>query len=84
MLLFGKDNFTEINSIPDDSEISIRTPPPRRVRRSFVVITHLLVVLIFFIHIVRTHILVVLIFFICILYLYSGAALMVLPTSSCF
>jgi len=42
MFLFGKDNFTEINSIPDDSEIStnsevkldltpIRTPPPRRV-----------------------------------------------------
>jgi len=41
MFLFGKDNFTEINSIPDDSEIStnsevkldltpIRTPPPRR------------------------------------------------------
>jgi len=42
MFLFGKDNFTEINSIPDDSEIStnsevkldmtpITTPPPRRV-----------------------------------------------------
>jgi len=39
---FGKDHFTEMNSIPDDSEIStnsqvkldltpIRTPPPRRV-----------------------------------------------------
>jgi len=42
MLPFGKDNFTEINSIPDDSETStnsevkldltpIRTPPTRRV-----------------------------------------------------